>query len=119
MRTALRYCGGNLAYDLFPPATADTEAGIRRLLDEYHLKSEIDLGGDASDTDLFCMMSVLRADSPTRLTKSADECCQRHSMRASLRISNLAMPLVICGLSLESRSINRSLRTDITSGPRP
>jgi hypothetical protein len=77
----LLYCGGKLAYDLFPLMAADTEGGIRRLLDEHHLKAEIELG-DASDTDLFCMIrgsraqrqcmtlsvSVLRAGSPARLT---------------------------------------------------
>jgi len=82
----LRYCGGKLAYDLFPPVAADAEEGTRRLLDEHHLKAEIYLGDDVSDKHLFCMMrglraqrqcmtlsvSVLRADSPARLTKSAD-----------------------------------------------
>lgn len=112
------------------------------MLDEHHLKAGIELGDDVSDTDLFCMMrglraqrqcmtlsvSLLRADSPARLTKSADEDCRLHSVRgslhrisgrksASLRTSNLALPLVICGLSLESRSINRSLRTDKPQPP--
>ena len=82
----LRNCGGKLAYDLFPPVAADAEEGIRRLLDEHHLKAAIYLGDDVSDKHLFCMMrglraqrqcmtlsvSVLRKDSPARLTKSAD-----------------------------------------------
>jgi hypothetical protein len=89
----LRSCGGKFAYDLFPPVAADSKAGMRRLLDEHHLKAEIELG-DVSGSDLFCMMrgsralqqcmtlsvSVLRADSPARRTKSGEKQVNRKSL---------------------------------------
>jgi trehalose 6-phosphate phosphatase len=82
----LRYRGGKLALELFPPAVTNKGGGIRRLIEQHGLKAVIYLGDDVSDTDAFRMLravratedsmalsvGVLHADSPTGLIKSAD-----------------------------------------------
>jgi trehalose 6-phosphate phosphatase len=82
----LRYRGGKLAFELFPPVVTTKGDGIRRLIEQHGLKAVVYLGDDLSDTDAFRMLrglrargscmtlsvGVLHADSPTRLIKSAD-----------------------------------------------
>ena len=46
----LRYRGGKLAYELFPPVVTNKGEGIRRLIEQHRLKAVIYLGDDVSDT---------------------------------------------------------------------
>jgi trehalose 6-phosphate phosphatase len=82
----LRYRGGKLAFELFPPVVTNKGQGIRRLIEQHGLKAVIYLGDDVSDTDAFRMLrgtraqgncmtlsvGVLHTDSPARLINSVD-----------------------------------------------
>lgn len=49
----LRYRGGKLVFELFPPVITNKGEGIRRLIEQHGLKSVSYLGDDVSDTDAF------------------------------------------------------------------
>jgi trehalose-phosphatase len=82
----LRYRGGKLAFELFPPVVTNKGEGIRRLIEGHGLRAVISLVDDVSDTDAFRVLRALRArggcttlsvgvmhaDSPSILIRSAD-----------------------------------------------
>jgi trehalose 6-phosphate phosphatase len=82
----LRYRGGKLAFDLFPPVVTNKVEDIHRFIEQHELIAVIYLGDDVSDADAFgalrglrargncttLSVGVLHADSPTRLIKAAD-----------------------------------------------
>lgn len=59
-RYGLRWRGGKMAIELFPPIATNKGEGLGRLIRTHHIKSVIYLGDDVSDTDAFFEIHKLR-----------------------------------------------------------